>query len=80
MDTTKHFIEFCDHIFAIEDVHCIEKYYSWTGDENNKIWKSALMLNIKDRYFSFPQEKYNEIKQILLEYSKNINNYDTKKV
>ena len=66
MAMTKHFIEFCDHIFAIEDVNCVEKYYTWTGDENNKIWKSSLYLNVKDRNFLFPQEKYEEIKKILI--------------
>lgn len=67
----KHFIEFCDHIFPIEDVQCIEKFYTWSGDENSKKWSSRLYLNVKDRSFSFPQEKYDEIKKILLEFRNN---------
>lgn len=69
--TTKHFIEFHDHIFAIEDVHCIEKFYTWSGDADNKKWKSGLYLNIENRFFSFPIEKYEEIKKILLEFKQN---------
>lgn len=69
--TTKHFIEFADHIFAIEDVNCVEKFYTWTGDKNDKKWKSALYLNIKERSFDFPIEKYEEIKKILLEFKQN---------
>lgn len=76
MGMTKHFIEFCDHIFAIEDVHCVEKYYTWTGNDDNKIWKSAVYLNVKDRNFTFPQTRYDELKQILL----NFNNNDSEKI
>lgn len=66
---TKHFIEFYDNVFSIEDVQCVERYYSYRLSSNDKIWESRVTFNTNDRYFTFPESKYEEIKKILLEFS-----------
>ena len=74
MDTTKHYIEFCDNIFAIEDVLRVEKYASWYWKDDNKIEKafqSYIYFNVPNKGFYFPGEEYKQIKQILLDYSNN---------
>ena len=75
----KTFIEFCDNIFALEDVILIEKCYSWNWKDDKqveKVWRSAIYLGGPKCYFSFPQERYDEIKQIMLNFKKG--SYDEK--
>lgn len=61
----KTFIEFQDHIFALEDVICVERYYTWYGSGENKHWTSVIYLT-DDNSFKFKEEHYDELKYILL--------------
>lgn len=73
MDTTKkHYIEFCDNIFALEDVLRVEKHARSYIDSNTKekVFQSYIYLNVPDRGFYFPEDEYGRIKQILFDYSK----------
>lgn len=73
MDTTKkHYIEFCDNIFAIEDVLRVEKYASWRwkdDDKKEKVFQSYIYFNVPDRGFYFPGEEYKQIKKIIFDYN-----------
>lgn len=75
MDTTKrHYIEFRDKIFAVEDILLLERYSSWNWKDENqseKIWKSYLYLRESKVGFYFPESEYEYIKQILFEYANN---------
>lgn len=73
MDTTKkHYIEFCDNIFAIEDVLRVEKFANWNWKDNNqveKVWKSYIYFNVPDKGFFFPESEYRHIKKIIFDYN-----------
>ena len=73
MDTTKkHYIEFCDNIFALEDVLRIENHARSYIDSNTKekVCQSYIYFNIPDKGFYFPEDKYEQIKQTVFDYSK----------
>ena len=72
MDTTKkHYIEFCDNIFAIEDVLRVEKHANSYIDSNTKekVCKSYIYFNVPDKGFYFLENEYERIKQIIFDYN-----------
>lgn len=74
MDTTKHYIEFCDNIFAIEDILLVERYSTWNWKDDSKQeknWKSYIYLEESKIGFYFPESEYERIKQIILDYTNN---------
>lgn len=64
------YIEFENNIFPIENVQCVKQFYTWRGDENNKEWFSKIFL-MNDIGIQFPEEKYDELKNILVNFNKN---------
>lgn len=64
----KHFVEFHDHIFPIEDIQYVERYYSSIPEKETKKWNSLVVFNTYDHYFKFPEEKYNELKDLIFNF------------
>lgn len=61
----KHYIDFCDHIFALEDILVVDRYYTWNTSKTNKeerIWVSKVYLN-GDLAFCIKEDKYEELKE-----------------
>lgn len=60
-----NYIEFNDHIFPIENILCIERYYSWKQHNGNeKLWFSKVYLD-GDLSFCFEESKYENLKNIM---------------
>ena len=69
MGMTKHFIEFCDHIFPIESVVCIERFSNYIRNNGDKkIWKSVIYFDTGIS-FTFPESEYEKIKNIVTEFN-----------
>ena len=65
----KHYIEFCNHVFALEDVKLIIRYYDWTlqNEKNSeKKWHSRIVL-CENIQFSFNESEYEKIKNLILD-------------
>lgn len=81
MDTTKHYIEFCNNIFAIEDVLLVERYSSCLGYKDDsmkeKDWRSYIYLGESKLGFYFPESEYEKLRQIIFDY---LNNKETKNI
>lgn len=71
----KHFIEFQDYIFPLEEVQAVQHYYTWYEDKDTKEkrWFSAFFFKNSTNYFKFKEEHYEEIKNILLDYKEKSN-------
>lgn len=71
----KHFIEFQDYVFSLEEVQAVQHYYSWYEDENTKEkkWYSAIYFKNSTNYFKFKEEHYEEIKKILIYFEEKNN-------
>ena len=75
MDTTKkHYIEFCDNIFAVEDILLIERHASWNwkdGNKKEKVFQSFVYLGESKIGFYFPESEYEKLRQIIFDYTNN---------
>lgn len=74
MDTSKektqnnHYIEFYNHVFALEDVKLIVRYYDWKWENeknSEKKWYSRIYLS-GDIGFTFNESEYEKIKNLIL--------------
>jgi len=70
MNTTKHYIEFCNDIFAIEDILLVERYSSWNWKDDSKqekTWRSYIYLKESKIGFYFPESEYEKLRQIIFD-------------
>ena len=72
--TKKHYIEFCDKIFAVEDILLVERYSSWNWKDDShkeKNWQSYVYLRESKVGFYFPESEYEKLRQIIFDYLNN---------
>ena len=68
----KHFIEIDDITLAIEDLESVNRYNCWNEDKDEpsgKRWTSKIKMSSGDYYY-IPEKKYEELRDILLKYTK----------
>lgn len=76
MVATKYFIEFYDHTFPIDELVCVERFYSYWEEDGQKHWNSYIRFS-DGCSFKFPESEYEKLRDILLSFNNKILVYDT---